>query len=319
MEVLIHRAKAGPRHRREGRHALTLAELMVVIGVIAILVAILLPALAKIRDAAARVRCASNLHQLGTAFLLYADANEGCYPFVASRSNYPFTSPPFWSPNPAADLPEDWIHWRTPEAQGGVKTSAVARYLAAQNPSLEQVFRCPSDVIERHGALQQIYDPNPTGWATYGVYRFSYTMNGYLDPRGLWTDSKNQIVSGRLARIHTPSTKILLVEESEATINDGQWKAGNYYTKARDGSYEWNVEFDRLSIRHDSTHNDDVQAVIGEGPNSQNWYLWIGRGNACFCDGHVEFISRAFAHNPAHILPELDWAPDLTPVAASSQ
>src|SRR5262245_35160510 len=61
--------------------AFTLVELLVVIGIIAVLVGILMPALSKARDSAQTLACLSNCRQLGNAFVMYANEHKNFLPY----------------------------------------------------------------------------------------------------------------------------------------------------------------------------------------------------------------------------------------------
>ena len=86
------------------RRGFTLVELLVVIAIIALLMGILMPALARVRQLAFRMVCGTNLSGIGKAMLLYANDNDDELPKAGGRTNT-------WSPGGLAD-------WLAPTRQG---------------------------------------------------------------------------------------------------------------------------------------------------------------------------------------------------------
>src|SRR4051812_7787192 len=135
------------------RRGFTLVELLVVIGIIALLISILLPSLAAAREQGNAIKCLSNVRQLSHAFIMYTNENKGKLPYpTASRGAGPRIT--------------DWIYWQMGR---DINDSTVVRYLG-KNP--QEVLRCPSDSWADH--------PLNGNSATDGPYLYSYSANTYL-------------------------------------------------------------------------------------------------------------------------------------------
>jgi prepilin-type N-terminal cleavage/methylation domain-containing protein len=163
-----------------GRRGFTLIELLVVIAIIAVLIGLLLPAVQKVREVAARIKCQNNLKQIGLAAQGYHDVNEhlppgiGYYPFTANGTfgTYFFHLLPYVEQGPLFRGSLGVAPFLSPVGPTALSYPGNNGVYARSVP----VFLCPSDPSVGPGGTVLI------GSETFGAS--SYAPNGLVSGAG---------------------------------------------------------------------------------------------------------------------------------------
>ncbi len=262
----------GPRRPPRRRGGFTLIELLVVIAVIGVLIGLLLPAVQKVREAAARAQCANNLKQIGLAF----HNHHGAYGYFPSGGAEWSTPPNYANGQPLVGAQQQggWAFQLLPYLEGDNVWRAGA-VTAIATPG--KVFFCPSRRPPQTVTYQDQYTPPLTGGP------LTHALCDYAASNLEGTGVVRQFTPMRFADVTDGTSNTLLVADKR--LNRG--KMGQPQPDDNEG---YTAGYDEDTVR--KTGKAPAPDFVGDGTGKQLFgSSHTGVFNAALADGSVRTIS----------------------------
>ena len=266
------RRSSQPSMRRRG---FTLIELLVVIAIIAILAAMLLPALAKAKERAKRISCTNNLKQMGIAMQIYVGDNNNTYPTLK------------WSPTGSDWYPYEMARFSAPNNSSltmGWEDLGLL-YCTGLLPS-PQIFYCSSNPKDQNNGMSFEYYVSAAHSWPFGMFDNNPTANAYVRsgytyfPQNKTLDANVTSIPGVVSTGRGVNLPVVNGPET-STSNGGQG--------ATTPMNSWSV---LTAMRENSV--DPSKAIVSDNlASTGNLFHKSGSTidglNALFGDGHVHW------------------------------
>jgi prepilin-type N-terminal cleavage/methylation domain-containing protein/prepilin-type processing-associated H-X9-DG protein len=268
-----------PRRLSRPHSAFTLIELLVVIAIIAILIGLLLPAVQKVREAAARASCQNNLKQIGIAMQSYHDAYNRI-PCNGGNTNYPqdwcafFVILPYME---QANLYQQAVAAWGGGATGGGLSNAVKSYL------------CPGRPMRNNGYSIASAGSNPSHGGPFTDYAQNYNNPGFWGSNNI-----QQNTGGGTTQMINLATLSNLNGSSNTIFAGEKYLDPSYYTNNQSSGWDENI----FSGGYGGTGRQTNVLLPDSSKAGENNY-WGAPHTAgaqfVFCDGSVRLIPYSWS------------------------